>query len=99
MAQGPDWERVQSMVDDFVRTSRERGEGFVTALRREIQRQARALGIATKDDVSRLEDRVRAAEKVGTKASKKAGKKTGKDAAKKGPGKDKAGAKKPSGSS
>jgi len=95
MAQGPDWERVQSMVDDFVRTSRQRAEELVSALRREIQRQAETLGIATKDDVSRLEDRVRGAEKVGGKADKK----TGKDAAKKVPGKDKAGAKKPSGSS
>ena len=91
MAQGPDWERVQSMVDQVVRTSRQRAGELITALRREIQRQAQALGIATKEDLSRLEDRVREAEK--------AGKKTGKDAAKKGPGKVKAGAKKPSGSS
>ena len=89
MAQAPDWERVQAMLDEFLRTSRKHAEDLVTTLRREIQRQADALGIATKDDVTRLERRVREAEKAGRpKASKKT--------AKKGPAKTKARSKKPS---
>ena len=76
MAQAPDWERVQAMLDEFVRTSRKHAEDLVSTLRREIQRQADAFGIATKDDVTRLERRVQEAEKAGQpKASKKTAKK------------------------
>ena len=95
MAQGPDWERVQSMLDEFLRTSRQHAEDLVGTVRREIQRQADALGLATKADVRRLERRVREAEQ-GRPAS---GKKTVKGAAKKAPVKGKARAKKPSGAS
>jgi hypothetical protein len=92
MAQGPEWERVQSVLDEFIRTSRKHAEDLVGALRREVQRQADALGLATKDDVSRLERRVREAEQ-GRPAS---GEKTAKDAAKKAPVKGRARPKKPS---
>ena len=90
-------ERVQTFVDDLVRTSRDRADALVEVVRREIQRQVEALGIATKDDLDRLEGRVRKAEKSAptkpaTGATKK---KTGaRRAAKKTPAKKKAGAKK-----
>jgi polyhydroxyalkanoate synthesis regulator phasin len=91
-------ERVQTFVDDLVRTSRDRADALVEVVRREIQRQVEALGIATKDDLDRLESRVRKAEKSAPKSKSSAGatkKKTGaKRAAKKTPAKKKAGAKK-----
>ena len=92
MAQASDWERVQAMLDEFLRTSRKHAEDLVSTFRREIQRQADALGIATKDDVSRLERRVRDAEQAG---KPKATKKT----ANKSPATTKARAKKPSANS
>jgi polyhydroxyalkanoate synthesis regulator phasin len=90
-------ERVQSFVDDLVRTSRDRADALVEVVRREIQRQVEALGIATKSDLDRLESRVRKAEK--STPRKSAGGATGKKAAakrvtKKVPAKKKAGAKK-----
>ncbi len=101
-------ERVQTFVDDLVRTSRKRADALMDVVRREIQRQVEALGIATKVDLDRLEARVRKAEGAGRPASgrgsggeRAGGKKTGgkkaggKGAAKKGPAKKKAGAKKP----
>jgi hypothetical protein len=105
MAQRPDWswqqllETGMEFTDELVRASRKRVDDVVAALRREVQRQAQALGIATKDDVSRLERRVRAAEQAGRET---AANKAGKDTAKKGPAKNakaRAGTKKPSGSS
>jgi polyhydroxyalkanoate synthesis regulator phasin len=97
-------ERVQVFVDDLVRASRTRADALVDVIRREIQRQVEALGIATKDDLDELEARVRkagrskpAAGKSGSAKAGARGKKTGaKRAAKaKGPAKKKAGAKKP----
>ncbi len=90
-------ERVQSFVDDLVRTSRDRADALVEVVRREIQRQVEALGIATKGDVDRLEARVRKAEKSAPKKSGggATGKKAGaKRTTKKVPAKKKAGAKK-----
>ncbi len=101
MAQRRDWswqellETGMKFTDELARESRKRADGLVAAFRREIQRQVQALGIATKDDVDRLESRVREAEKAGKAKAKK----PAKGAAKKGSDREKAGPKKPSGSS
>jgi hypothetical protein len=89
-------ETGMQFTNELVRTSRQRADELAAVFRREVQRQVEVLGLATKDDVDRLERRVREVEKAG---KAKTGKKTAKDSAKKGPTKDKAGAKKPSGSS
>ncbi|MGH8982289.1 MAG: hypothetical protein ACRDY6_00220 [Acidimicrobiia bacterium] len=75
-------ERMQSFVDDLVRTSRKRADELVEVVRKEIQRQLDVLGVPTRD--------TRATKK---RAKKKTGKK--KTAAKKqATGKKKTGAKK-----
>jgi polyhydroxyalkanoate synthesis regulator phasin len=93
-------ERVQSFVDDLVQSSRDRADALVDVVRREIQRQVEALGIATKVDLDRLEARVRKAEQAsrgrpGAKAAKKRAAKPTKPKQTKKSGKKKAGAKKP----
>jgi polyhydroxyalkanoate synthesis regulator phasin len=95
-------ERAQAFVDDLVRSSRQRADELLDVVRKEIQRQVEALGIATKDDLGRLEARVEKAEKAAKTrkvgAAKAAGgpKKTTAKAAKKAPVKAKAGARKSS---
>jgi polyhydroxyalkanoate synthesis regulator phasin len=94
LAQG----QVQSFVDDLVEESRRRADEMTDVVRKEIQRQVKTLGIATKDDLARLEAKLakqtaKATKKSGTKSSaeksaksgaKKSGtKKTGTKAAKK----------------
>ena len=54
LAQG----QVQSFVDDLVEESRRRTDDMLDVVRKEIQRQVRQLGIATKDDLARLEARL-----------------------------------------
>jgi polyhydroxyalkanoate synthesis regulator phasin len=51
-------EQVQGFVDDLVEESRRRTDDMLDVVRREIQRQVKALGIATKDDLARLEARL-----------------------------------------
>lgn len=70
-------ERMQGFVDELVRTSRQRADDLVEVVRKEIQRQMEALGIATKDDLKRLETRLRKTEKASrsTRAAKRAPKK------------------------
>jgi hypothetical protein len=105
MAQRPGWSRQELLetgmqfTDELVRASRKPVDELVAALRREVQRRVQVLGIATKDDVERLERRVRATEKAGRHRARDT---AGKDTAKRGPAKNdraKAGTKKPSGSS
>ncbi len=100
-------ERAQAFVDAVVDSSRRRADELADTVRKEIQRQMEALGLATKDDLADLERRVasptkasgvkKAATKAGGKKAggKKAAKKAGgaKKAAKKA-GAKKAGAKK-----
>jgi polyhydroxyalkanoate synthesis regulator phasin len=54
LAQG----QVQSFVDDLVDESRRRTDEMTNVVRKEIQRQMTALGIATKDDLARLESKL-----------------------------------------
>jgi polyhydroxyalkanoate synthesis regulator phasin len=100
-------ERVQSFVDDLVRTSRKRADEFVEAVRREVQRQLRAMGLAP----GRARAKKSGAKKKPAKKAKKAKKPAAKKAKNKSPAKKKsaktkaakkktakAGTKKPSGS-
>jgi polyhydroxyalkanoate synthesis regulator phasin len=51
-------EQVQGFVDELVEESRRRTDEMLDVVRREIQRQVKSLGIATKDDLARLEARL-----------------------------------------
>ncbi len=81
LAQG----QVQAFVDDLVEQSRARTDEMLDVVRREIQRQVKAFGIATKDDLARLEARLARptrkpaakAKKSAKKPAKKAGKRKG----------------------
>ena len=95
--------QVQGFVDGLVEESRRRTDFFMDIVRQEIQRQVQAVGIATKDDLVKLEAKLAKQTKAtnkgsgGTKMSTKYSAKTSdKAAAKKGAAKKpkKAGAKK-----
>jgi polyhydroxyalkanoate synthesis regulator phasin len=70
-------EQVQGFVDDLVDESRRRTDEMLEVVRREIQRQVKALGIATKDDLARLETRI-----AGVRAARKPAGRTTKSTAK-----------------
>ena len=71
LAQG----QVQTFVDDLVDESRRRTDEMLDVVRKEIQRQVRQLGIATKEDLARLEAKL--AKQGGAKKSAKKGAKKG----------------------
>ena len=80
--------QVQTFVDGLVDESRRRTDQMMDVVRQEIQRQMQSVGIATKDDLAKLEARLakqaKTTKKVGTKATKKSAKAgTKKSAAKK----------------
>lgn len=87
LAQG----QVQAFVDDLVEESRRRADEMTDVVRKEIQRQVKTLGIATKDDLSRLEAKLSKQTAKAAKQSSKSG--TKKTSAKKS---SKSGAKKTS---
>lgn len=66
-------DQVQGFVDGLVDESRRRRDVLVDIVRQEIQRQVKVLGIATKDDLARLEARLakqaKAAKQAGAKKS------------------------------
>ena len=83
--------QVQGFVDDLVDESRRRTDSMMDVVRQEIGRQVKTLGIATKDDLARLEAKLaKGSAKPAAKqpAVKKAGAK--KAAKKKAPAKKKA---------
>jgi polyhydroxyalkanoate synthesis regulator phasin len=51
-------EQVQGFVDDLVDESRKRTDVLLEVVRKEIQRQVKTLGIATKEDLARLETKL-----------------------------------------
>jgi polyhydroxyalkanoate synthesis regulator phasin len=51
-------EQVQGFVDDLVDESRKRTDAMLDVVRKEIQRQVKTLGIATKDDLAKLETKL-----------------------------------------
>jgi polyhydroxyalkanoate synthesis regulator phasin len=69
-------EQVQGFVDDLVDESRKRTDVLLEVVRKEIQRQVKTLGIATKEDLARLEAKL-AKQTKSSKSSKstKAGEK------------------------
>jgi polyhydroxyalkanoate synthesis regulator phasin len=103
-------ERMQMFVDDLVRTSRKRADELVEVVRKEIQRQLEALGIAprggrangrgkkkAKKKTAKKQATDKKATKKKSKAKSPAKKKTAKAGTKKAATKKKAGARKPSG--
>jgi polyhydroxyalkanoate synthesis regulator phasin len=73
-------DRAAATVDEVIEVSRRRREDLRTLVQTEIQRQVHALGIATRDDLDRLERKL-----AGKPAAASAAKKT--SAAKKAPAK------------
>jgi polyhydroxyalkanoate synthesis regulator phasin len=65
--------QVQEFVDDLVDESRKRTDVLLDVVRKEIQRQVKTLGIATKEDLAKLETKLAKQ----TKPSKSAGQKAG----------------------
>src|ERR1700710_696613 len=69
--------QVQEFVDDLVEESRKRTDVPLDVVRKEIQRQVKTLGIATKDDLAKLETKLakapKTAKSTGTSPIKKAG--------------------------
>ena len=77
-------EQVQGFVDDLVDESRKRTDVLLEIVRKEIQRQVKTLGIATKEDLARLETKLVKAPKTTKAGAKKAAKSgSGKGAGKK----------------
>lgn len=83
-------ERAQKVVDDLVDRSRKNTEDLVALVRAELKSQVSTLGIATQDDIKRLDGRINQLAKPAAKKStarsttkKSTGKKS---AAKKTPG-------------
>lgn len=85
LAQG----QVQAFIDDLVEESRRRADEMTDVVRKEIQRQVKTLGIATKDDLAKLEAKLNKQTAKGAKRSSKsttkksAAKKSSKSGAKK----------------
>ena len=73
--------QVQAFVDDLVAESRRRTDEMLDVVRKEVQRQVKTLGIATKDDLAKLEARLTkqmakaSAKKPAAKSAKKPAKK------------------------
>jgi polyhydroxyalkanoate synthesis regulator phasin len=84
-------EQVQTFVDDLVDESRKRTDVLLDVVRKEIQRQVKTLGIATKEDLARLESKLAkptkpakaGAKPSASKAKKAASKKTASTSTKK----------------
>jgi polyhydroxyalkanoate synthesis regulator phasin len=77
-------EQVQGFVDDLVDESRKRTDAMLDVVRKEIQRQVKTLGIATKDDLAKLETKLSKQSKSAKQSSGPAKKKAAKkDSAKK----------------
>jgi polyhydroxyalkanoate synthesis regulator phasin len=78
-------ERAQKMVDDVVDRSRKNTEELISLVRSELKAQVSTLGIATKDDIERLEARINRLAKAPASGARKTARKTtaGKSAARK----------------
>lgn len=70
-------DRAQTFVDDMVESSRRRADELLDVVRTEFQRQVKALGIATKEDLARLEAKVTGKKKQQKKQSGSTKKKSG----------------------
>jgi polyhydroxyalkanoate synthesis regulator phasin len=65
-------DQVAATVDELVEMSRRRTDELTRIVRQEVQRQLGALGIATRDDLERVERRIAAVASPASKAAKKA---------------------------
>jgi polyhydroxyalkanoate synthesis regulator phasin len=65
-------DRAAATVDEVLEASRRRREDLRSLVQTEIQRQVRALGIATRDDLARLERKLAAKPASTSSATKKA---------------------------
>ena len=68
-------EQAQKAVEDLVDRSRRNSEKLADTIRREIRQQISNLGLATKDDIARLEKKIAAVSKPAARPAKKAAKK------------------------
>jgi polyhydroxyalkanoate synthesis regulator phasin len=75
--------QVQGFVDGLVEESRRRTDFLMETVRQEIQRQVQAVGIATKDDLVKLEAKFAKQTKAATKSAARSATKSAKKAAKK----------------
>ena len=64
-------EQAQQRVDDLMERSRRNTETLVDLVRRELQQQLSAMGLATKSDIKRLESRIEALSRAGNGAAAK----------------------------
>lgn len=65
-------DQVAGAVDEIVAMSRRRSEELGDVVRKEVQRQLGALGLATKADLAKLERKINATAKTAKKANKAA---------------------------
>jgi polyhydroxyalkanoate synthesis regulator phasin len=70
-------EQAQSVIDELVDRSRRNSERLIDAVRSEIRQQVAGLGLATKDDVERLERRIADVSAAAAPAARGARKATG----------------------
>ena len=68
--------QVQGFVDDLVDESRRRSDSIVEVVRQEIGRQVKTLGIATREDLARLEVKLSRITSGGTSTTRPMAKKT-----------------------
>ena len=71
-------ERVQTYVEDLISSSRGRAQAFADAVQKEVERQIKSLGVATRGELRRLEKRIGRAGPAKKQATKKATKKSAK---------------------
>ena len=64
-------DRAQTFVDELVESSKRRADELVDVVRSEFRRQVKSLGIATKHDLARLEERLSAVDAKSKKAAKR----------------------------
>ena len=62
--------QVQGFVDDLVEESRRRSDSIVDVVRQEIGRQVKTLGIATREDLARLEAKLSRVTSGGTSTTR-----------------------------
>jgi polyhydroxyalkanoate synthesis regulator phasin len=74
-------EQTQERVDDLVERSRKNTEHLMSLIRREVSQQLAGMGLATKDDLARLEAKL--SRSTGAKAAQKPASPAKKPAAKK----------------
>jgi polyhydroxyalkanoate synthesis regulator phasin len=65
-------EQTQTMVTELVERSKKNTERFVDQVRGEIRQQLKTLGVATKDDIARLERRIDEVRRSSSSTAKKA---------------------------